>query len=112
MKDSRIVSLFKLLHAMKHHPEWSPEKIVKISLWKCKRYMRRHGDHLEAIRWACDYEDFMRRKSGFANVPPEDYHNHRVDAFRIMRDKESLSMDATESIMIQYLIAPIRKSRY
>lgn len=110
MKDNRLIALFKLLHAMKHHPEWSPEKIVKVSVWKCKRYIRRHGDLLEAIKWPCDYEEFMKRKSGLANVPSEYYHNHRADTFRGMRDKESLSMEVTESMMIQYLVKPIKKS--
>ena len=44
MKDKRIVALCAILFSMKHHPEWSPEKMVRISVSKCKRFIKRYDE--------------------------------------------------------------------
>ena len=46
---------------MKHHPEWSPEKMVRISVSKCKRFIKRYDEtFLDRIN---EYNEFYGKIS-------------------------------------------------
>ena len=108
MKDKRIVALCALLFSMKHHPEWSPEKMVRISVSKCKRFIKRYDEtFLDRIN---EYNDAYRRIDNDYFLPIRMYNHKKVKRYVDMGNKEQLSYDAIHDFIKEYLIDPIARS--
>ena len=108
MKDKRIVALCALLFSMKHHPEWSPEKMVRISVSKCKRFIKRYDEtFLDRIN---EYNEFYGRIENDHFLPAYLYQHKKVKRYIAMGNKEQLSYDAIYDLIEKYLIDPIMKT--
>lgn len=108
MKDKRIVALCALLFSMKHHPEWSPEKMVRISVSKCKRFIKRYDEtFLDRIN---EYNEFYGRIENDHFLPAYLYQHKKVKRYVDMGNKERLSYDAIHDFIKEYLIDPIVRS--
>ncbi len=108
MKDKRIVALCALLFSMKHHPEWSPEKMVRISVSKCKRFIKRYDEtFLDRIN---EYNEFYGRIENDHFLPAYLYQHKKVKRYVDMGNKERLSYDAINDFIKEYLIDPIARS--
>ena len=108
MKDKRIVALCALLFSMKHHPEWSPEKMVRISVSKCKRVIKRH-DEKEVDR-VNGYNEFYGRIENDHYLSANLYQHKKVKRYIDMGNKEQLSYSAIYDLIEKYLINPIMKT--
>ena len=108
MKDKRIVALCALLFSMKHHPEWSPEKMVRLSISKCKRFIKRY-DEKEVDR-VNGYNEFYGRIENDRYLSANLYQHKKVKRYIAMGNKEQLSYDAIYDLIEKYLINPIMKT--
>ena len=108
MKDKRIVALCALLFSMKHHPEWSPEKMVRLSVSKCNRFIKRY-DEKEVDR-VNGYNEFYGRIENDYYLSANLYQHKKVKRYIAMGNKEQLSYDAIYDLIEKYLINPIMKT--
>ena len=109
MKDKRIVALCALLFSMKHHPEWSPEKMVRISVSKCKILIKRYDEtFLDRIN---EYNEFYGRIENDHSLPAYLYQHKKVKRYVDMGNKEQLSYDAIHDFIKEYLIDPIARTK-
>ena len=108
MKDKRIVALCALLFSMKHHPEWSPEKMVRLSVSKCKRVIKRY-DEKEVDR-VNGYNEFYGRIENDHYLSANLYQHKKVKRYIAMGNKEQLSYSAIYDLIEKYLVNPIMKT--
>ena len=109
MKDKRIVALCALLFSMKHHPEWSPEKMVRLSISKCERFIKRHDEkELDRIN---GYNEAYGRIENDHYLSANLYQHKKVKRYIDMGNKEQLSYDAIYELIKKYLIDPIGRTK-
>ena len=109
MKDKRIVALCAHLFSMKHHPEWSPEKMVRLSVSKCKRVIKRY-DEKEVDR-VNGYNEFYGRIENDRFLSANFYQHKKVKRYIAMGNKEQLSYSAIYDLIEKYLIDPIERTK-
>ena len=93
---------------MKHHPEWSPEKMVKMSISKYKRHAKRNDE--EQLDRIDIYKTHYLRMEGNIHFPIEMYQNKKIKRYIGMIDKENLSYHAIYDFIKKYLVDPIARS--
>ena len=112
MKDKRIVALCALLFSMKHHPEWSPEKMVRLSISKCKAKAKSERDfYKKELDRINGYNEAYGRIENDHYLSANLYQHKKVKRYIDMGNKEQLSYDAIYELIKKYLIDPIGRTK-